>query len=125
MICGIGVDLVLVSRIHGAIDRFGERFASRIYTPDERRQSGGRAPFLAGRFAVKEALLKALGTGMAEGVRWKEIETLARDSGAPEVTCSGRVGELLGHRGIKRVWASLSHERDHAVAVVVLEGPGP
>ena len=124
MICGIGVDLILVSRINRAMNRFGERFASRVYTPEERRQSGGKAIFLAGRFAVKEALLKALGTGMAGGVRWKEIETLARESGAPEVTCSGRVEHLLGLRGIKRVWASLSHEQDHVVAVVVLEGPG-
>ena len=83
MICGIGVDLVLVSRIHGAMNRFGERFASRVYTPEECYQSGGKAIFLAGRFAIKEALLKALGTGMAGGVSWKEIETLARESGAP------------------------------------------
>ena len=125
MICGIGVDLVLVSRINGAMNRFGERFASRVYTPEECHQSGGKAIFLAGRFAIKEALLKALGTGMAGGVSWKEIETLARESGAPEVTCSGRVAHLMGLRGIKKVWASLSHEQDHVVAVVVLEGPGP
>jgi holo-[acyl-carrier protein] synthase len=123
MIRGLGIDLVLVSRIESALSRFGERFASRVYTPEERRQSGGKSTFLAGRFAIKEALLKALGTGLAEGVRWKEIETLSRDSGAPEVRCSGRVLDLLGHRGIGTIWASLSHDRDHVVAVVVLEGP--
>ncbi len=123
MIRGLGVDLVLLSRIESAIGRFGERFVSRVYTPEERRQSGGKSTFLAGRFAVKEALLKALGTGLAEGVRWKEIETLSRETGAPEVRCSGRVLDLLGRRGIGKIWASLSHERDHVVAVVVLEGP--
>jgi len=123
VIRGLGIDLVLISRIETSIGRFGERFLARIFTPEERRQSEGRPSFFAGRFAVKEALLKSLGTGLSDGIRWKEIETLSRETGAPEVRCSGRVRDIMGQRAIERIWASLSHERDHVVAVVVLEGP--
>ena len=122
MICGIGVDLVSVSRIDQAMNRFGDRFLDRIYTPEERRISNGQARFYAGRFGIKEALLKALGTGLSEGMRWQEIQTLCLSSGAPDVRCTGQVHALLGDRGVQRIWASLSHEKDQVVAMVLLEG---
>ncbi len=122
MICGIGVDLVTVSRIERAVHRFGDRFAERVYTSEERHMSKGQAMFLAGRFAIKEALLKAMGTGLAGGLRWRDIETITLPSGAPSIRCYGRVKHLLDARGIKNIWATLSHDKDHVVAVVLLEG---
>lgn len=121
MICGIGVDFVTVSRVERLLARFGTKFEGRVYTPDECRQAGGRGTYYAGRFAVKEALLKALGTGLSEGVRWQEIETVNRDSGAPEVRCSGKVRSLLDAEKVSKIWASISHERDQVIALVVLE----
>jgi len=124
MIAGVGIDLVSISRVERLKDRFQDRFEARIYTPEEVGQSGGRASFLAGRFAVKEALLKALGTGLTGGVRWQDIETLTRSSGSPEVRCYGAVRVILDSRKVSRVWTSISHERDQVVALVVLEGDG-
>lgn len=121
MISGIGIDLVSIPRIARMCDRFGMRFESRIFTSRELVQARGRAIYLAGRFAVKEALLKALGTGFSGGVRWQEIETIGQESGAPEVRCYGKVLSLLDSKEIVRVWTSITHERDQVVALVVLE----
>jgi len=122
VILGIGVDMVSIPRIGRLLERYGERFSGRVFTPKEWSESGGRSSFLAGRFAVKEAFLKALGTGLSDGIAWRDVETLSRRSGTPEVHASGVAGRLLADRGEVRIWTSISHERENAVAVVVLEG---
>ncbi len=122
MILGIGVDVVSIPRIARLLEKYGERFSGRLFTSQEWSESGGRSSFLAGRFAVKEAFLKALGTGLSGGIGWRDVETLSRSSGAPEVRASGVAGRLLADRGEVRIWTSISHERESAVAVVVLEG---
>ncbi|MFM7840807.1 MAG: holo-ACP synthase, partial [Nitrospira sp.] len=93
MIVGIGLDLVKIDRVRTIADRWKARFLDRLYTPTERRACMNKAsPYasLAGRFAAKEALLKALGIGWADGVRWRDIEVLNDRSGRPRATVSGR-----------------------------------
>lgn len=125
MIVGLGVDLCSISRIEGVMERFGQKFLHRIYTPVERDLGLSRpkpSHFFAQRFAAKEAVSKALGTGIRQGFRWREVETLPHPTGEPYVTVSGRTLELMHLRGGRRWWISLSDEGDFAVAMVVLEG---
>ncbi|WP_207062581.1 holo-ACP synthase [Motiliproteus sp. SC1-56] len=124
MIAGIGTDIVEVSRMDGALARFGERFARRILTPAEFerfRRSPNPSGYLAKRFAAKEAALKALGTGLAAGLRWHDIETDNNQQGAPLLRFSGRAADLQQERGIRKLHLSLSDERAHVVAFVILE----
>lgn len=106
-----------------AIERSGPRFLARVFTERERRLCGDRPWRLAGRFAAKEALFKAMGTGM-RGFSWRQIEILADEMGAPLVSCTGEVAEALKNRGVDKVHLSISHSRDYAVAQAVLEGGG-
>ena len=122
MIVGIGIDLVNISRVARLLDRYGERFARKVFTTTEWLESQGKASHLAGRFAVKEAVFKALGTGLSGGIAWHDVETVSRGSGAPVVRTSGVVRSLLQSRGPVSIWTSISHERENAVAMVVLEG---
>lgn len=114
----VGVDIVEIGRISQTLERFGERFLARVYTPAEVAYCRGRVPELAARFAAKEAISKALGTGLV-GVGWSEMEVLADRRGKPVVTLHGRAlarAEALG----LRAWAvSLSHTDDQAIALVV------
>ncbi|WP_456433482.1 holo-ACP synthase [Thermosulfuriphilus sp.] len=124
MIIGIGVDVVRISRIEEALRRHGERFERRLFTPEELAYCQGMprpALHLAGRFAAKEAASKALGTGM-KGVSFREIEIRRQESGRPWLLFHGRAARVAEALGVKRAHVSLSHERDLAVAMVVLEG---
>jgi holo-[acyl-carrier protein] synthase len=113
-----GVDLIEVERIDQAILRYGERFFDRFFTHQELIDAGGRTPALAARFAAKEAVSKALGTGIGE-VGWKDIEIIKGPGRQPLLRLHGRAQELSGEMGI-RVWAiSLSHTHEHAVAIAV------
>ena len=87
-----GVDIIEIPRIKQVLDRYGQRFLKRVFTSDEITYCRGRAPNLAGRFAAKEAAMKALGTGV-RGVSWKDIEVVRAESGAPSVTLHGRAEE--------------------------------
>jgi holo-[acyl-carrier protein] synthase len=121
-IIGHGVDLVEVERIRSALDRHGERFANRIYTQGEQSQAGTgplRVQFLAGRFAAKEAVMKALGTGWARGVSWTDIEVRRLPSGKPEITLQGKCREIADGLGISRWDISITHTDAHAAASVV------
>jgi holo-[acyl-carrier protein] synthase len=120
-VIGIGIDLVEIDRIQRAIDRTGMKFLARVFTPCERRLCGGRAWRLAGRFAAKEALLKAAGTGL-RGFSWQDIEILTDSFGAPIVTCHGNFAAVLSGQGVSHIHLSISHSRDFAVAQAVLEG---
>ncbi|MGD9984352.1 MAG: holo-ACP synthase [Porticoccaceae bacterium] len=124
MIRGIGTDLVAIARIERALVRHGARFAARILRPEELAALGAAArpaAWLAKRFAAKEALGKALGTGIGV-VSWQDFSVLGAPGGVPVVQCHGRAQQLLAQRGITEVWISLSDERDYALAFAVLSG---
>lgn len=124
MILGIGVDIIEVSRIAASHEKFGERFLRKILLPNEvayclsHRVPG---PFLAARFAAKEAVSKAFGTGIGAQVGWQDIEVVRKASGEPYVVLHGNGGKLLMERGGKHILLSLSHTQSHAVAMAVLE----
>jgi holo-[acyl-carrier protein] synthase len=122
-IVGIGLDLVNIARVEAIARRWQDRFLQRVYTEDERRASFGRAwPYasLAGRFAAKEAMLKALGTGWSAGVSWQDIQVLNEVGGRPVATVRGRTGVLVQQAGVTRIHVSLSHDGDYAIAEVIL-----
>jgi holo-[acyl-carrier protein] synthase len=122
----VGVDVIELDRIRRAVQRHGERFLSRIYTPGELACYRDRLPELAVRFAAKEAVSKALGVGLnhisAQGIGWREVEVLSDPLGKPIVYLSGRAGDLAEAQGLNRWAISLSHSRDYAVAFVVALG---
>jgi holo-[acyl-carrier protein] synthase len=123
MICGIGIDLVRVERVRAIAERWQARFLDRLYTQAERRACMNKAaPYasLAARFAAKEAVFKALGTGWSDGVSWRDIQVLNDRSGRPRATVSGRLKTLMKRAGVTGIHVSLSHEADYAVAEAVL-----
>ncbi len=126
MIIGIGVDLVKIDRL----DRAGKNhqgFLERVFTDHEREYCSRQkypAQHYAGRFAAKEALLKAIGTGWSAGVKWTDMEVLHGDGGGPIVHVSGRVKDLMDLKGVKQIFLSYSHDEGYAVAQVVLVGTG-
>jgi holo-[acyl-carrier protein] synthase len=124
MICGVGLDLIEIERVRRAWARFGDRFARRVLSDAEwASMHGDPAAFLAGRLAAKEAVFKALGTGWAEGVTWRDVEVLNAPSGAPEIRLRGVAQRRCAERGASGAHLSLSHTREHAAAVVVIEAP--
>ncbi len=114
----VGIDMIAIPRVRAAIERHDGRFLSRVYTPEEVAFCRGRVPELAARFAAKEAVMKALGTG-ARGVAWREIEVLPDRRGKPLVYLYGRAKERADRIGLRALDLSLTHERDLAVAAVV------
>lgn len=125
-VVGIGADLVEVERIAGAVKQFGDLFLERIYTPHEREYASAHGNYyahLALRFAAKEAVMKALGTGWSGGIRWKDIE-MVRVSGRPEVVLYGRAKELAGELGVLNMHITASHSRGLAFCQVLLEDVG-
>ena len=122
MIRSIGIDLVARTRIERSLERFGDRFVSKVLDDRERRRfeklSGDRIGYLARRFAGKEAVAKALGTGMRQGVSFKQIGIRKRLDGSPLVEL---VGAALTRLGTDHIHISLSDEREHAIAWVVIE----
>src|SRR5207244_2384296 len=113
-----GVDVIEIERVRQAVERFGKRFLGRIYTEAEQAYCRGRAPQLAGRFAAKEAISKALGTGIRR-VHWRNIEVLPNRAGAPKVTLHGRAQVRFQSAGFSSLEVSISHSRDNAVAVAI------
>jgi len=119
---GIGIDLIALGRIERAMSRFGERFLVRLLTERERAGArAGRVSYVAGRFAAKEATLKALGTGVSGSVRWRDVEVLAQPSGAPCVHLHGEALRRARSLGVTAAHISLTHDREYAAAVAVLE----
>ncbi len=115
-----GVDAIEIKRIEGVLRRHGQRFLDRIFTPAEVRYCRGRARELAARFAAKEAVSKALGTGM-RGIRWREMEVVPDRRGKPHVRLHGAAKERARNLGIEDLAISLTHARDLAIAMVVGE----
>lgn len=122
MILGVGIDMIEIERIEKACER--QAFFLHVYTQAEREKSGGRADFLAGRFAVKEALVKALGTGF-RGISPQEIETLPDEMGKPKVGLSGQAREQAKALGVSRTHVSITHTKTTAAAIIILEGEEP
>jgi holo-[acyl-carrier protein] synthase len=124
MVLGLGTDLIETRRVEESIRRFGDRFLQRIFSPGEiaycRRKKNAAESFAA-RFAAKEAGAKALGTGISRGVAWKEFEVRREVSGRPSLHLSGRAAELAEAMGVRTIQLSLTHSRDLALAMVVVE----
>jgi holo-[acyl-carrier protein] synthase len=123
-VIGIGVDIVECARIQRSIDRFGDRFLHRVFTEDEIEYSMSMkfpARHLAARFAGKEAVAKAFGTGIGKAMGWRNIDIQKKESGEPFLIFSGPALELAAKRGVTSALITLSHSEHHAVACVVLE----
>ena len=116
-----GVDLVEIDRFEITIQRFGDKFLERIYTPRELSEAGASLASLAARFAAKEAVAKALGCGIGK-VAWREIEVLRAPERQPLLTLHGAASRLARELGLEDWSISLSHSRIHAVAFVVALG---
>src|ERR1700733_2115639 len=124
MIVGLGIDICEVNRIREAIERHGEAFLKRIYTPSEIAYcKKHRVPYerYAARFAAKEATMKALGTGWRRGVRWVDIEVVRLPSGRPTIELRGAAREHAEHLGVSRIHVSLTHSGNIAFAEVIFE----
>src|SRR4051794_14252109 len=124
-VVGVGVDLVEVARIEHSLERFGERFLHRVFTEGEIdycKSMPHPARHLAARFAAKEAVSKAFGTGIGHSMGWKEIDVHRKASGEPFLVLSDRAEELAAQRKVRASFISLSHTDHHAVATIVLEG---
>ena len=114
----VGVDIIEIDRVARAVERWGQRFLERIYTPGEVAFCRGRSERLASRFAAKEAVMKALGTG-TRGVGWREVEVVREPGEAPSIVLHGRASRRAEALGIESLAVSLSHSREYAVASVV------
>ena len=125
MIIGVGIDLAEVGRIRDVMLRRGDRFMARVYSQAEREYCLGKADpasHFAARFAAKEAFAKAVGTGVAGGMRFSDIEVVRDAAGRPTLELSGHARELAASMAVGTIHLSLTHTRHTAGAVVVLEG---
>ena len=125
MILGIGIDIIEVARIHASLEKFGERFGQRVLSPGEIAYCLSHkipAPFVAARFAAKEAVSKAFGTGIGAQLGWQDMEIGRKPSGEPFVILHEAGQKLLKARGGLTVLISLSHTQVHATAMAILEG---
>jgi holo-[acyl-carrier protein] synthase len=124
MIVGLGVDITEVERIRAAIQRRGDAFLRRVFTGAEREyceRFKNKFERYAGRFAAKEAAMKALGTGWRSGVRWQDLEIVRERSGRPTMVLSGEAGKIAKRLGVKRIALSITHTETQALAQVIFE----
>jgi holo-[acyl-carrier protein] synthase len=125
LIIGMGVDLAEVHRIQKAIERHGEPFLRRVYTAGEREyceRFKNKYERYAGRFAAKEAAMKALGTGWKRGVRWVDFEVVRELGGRPTIRLDGEAKKIAEQLGVKRIALSITHTEAQALAQVIFEG---
>jgi holo-[acyl-carrier protein] synthase len=124
MIIGTGVDIVEIARLRKAVERLKDRFIQRVFTTDEQQfcnQHRDPAPYYAARFAAKEAVFKALGTGWAKGVTWQDVEVFRQQQEAPTLILHGEAQRLSRLMGATKVHLSLSHSEQSAIAMVIME----
>ncbi|MEI8245560.1 MAG: holo-ACP synthase [Lentisphaerota bacterium] len=124
MISGLGTDIVQVSRIREMTERYGEPFLEKVFSDDERKEAARRrdpSQYYAGRWALKEAMSKAMGCGIGEKCGWKDVSTRNLELGKPEAILSGPALETASALGVTRIHISLSHEQEYACATVILE----
>lgn len=125
MIVGLGVDIAEVGRVKAAIERYGETFLRRLYTSAEREyceRFKNKYERYAGRFAAKEAAMKALGTGWSRGVRWVDVEVVREKGGRPTIRLAGEAGNVAERMGVKNIALSITHTAEQAFAQVIFEG---
>ncbi|HLB25580.1 MAG TPA: holo-ACP synthase [Nitrospirota bacterium] len=125
MIIGIGIDLVKVDRIERAVEKWSDAFTARVFTQAELEYCTKQkrpAEHLAARFGVKEAVMKAFGTGHGGGVRWTDVEVTRDEHGKPAVHLHGKLLELAGRMGVSRTLVSVSHDSGFSVAQAILTG---
>jgi holo-[acyl-carrier protein] synthase len=125
LIVGLGVDIAEVGRVKAAIERHGEVFLRRVFTAKEREyceKFKHKFERYAGRFAAKEAAMKALGTGWSRGVRWVDVEVVREKGGRPTMALAGEAGKLAERLGVKRIALSITHTAEQALAQVIFEG---
>ena len=123
MILGIGIDIVEISRIERILNEYGEIFTHRIFTAGEIAYCERKkcpAIYYAARFAAKEAFLKALGTGLSGGIRWRDIEIVNNTNGKPAIVCHGIASECAKKMGAEKIDISISHSREYAVATAIV-----
>ncbi len=124
LIVGCGIDLVEIDRIKKIIKRWGDNFTFRVFTPLEikycEKKKNNKYLSYAGRFASKEALLKALGLGL-RGANWKEIEVNNNEFGQPIIKTKGKLNEIILKKGVSKYFLTISHTKDYALAEVILE----
>lgn len=126
-VVALGLDLMGIDRIEEVVAQRGERFLDRVFTPQERAYCERRhrpATHYAARYAVKEAVMKVLGTGWSNGVRWRDIEVLRAPGQAPEVLLHGESAAIARARGIERIHVTITHDGGIAAAVAVGESTG-
>lgn len=124
MIVGMGLDIAEIDRIQSAIERHGRPFIERLFTPAEIaycERHKNKFERFAGRFAVKEAAMKALGTGWRHGVRWRDIEITNLPGGKPTLRLSGVASEFAAKLGVKNISLSITHSGNFALAQVIFE----
>src|SRR5713226_10393799 len=120
----MGVDITEVDRIQAAIERHGEVFLRRVYTAKEREyceRFKNKYERYAGRFAAKEAAMKALGTGWRRGVRWVDFEVVREQSGRPNIALAGEAAKIAAALGVRRISISITHTESQALAQVIFE----
>ena len=123
-IVGIGIDIVDCARIESSIERFGERFLHRVFTEGEIAYSQSMkfpARHFAARFAAKEALSKAFGTGIGKSMGWRDLDVRKKESGEPYVVLSGGAEKMAQEQAIEKVWISLTHTETIGMATIILE----
>lgn len=124
MVLGLGTDLIEIERVQQSLERFGQRFMHKVFTEGEIaycQQKKHAAESFAARFAAKEAAAKALGTGIARGISWREIEVRRNRGERPTLHLTGRAAERADSMGVRHLQLSLTHSRDVAMAVVIAE----
>lgn len=125
MIVGMGIDMAEVPRIQAVIESQRERFLRRVFTPEEVaycEQFKNKYERYAGRFAVKEAAMKALGTGWSRGVRWVDLEVVRVRGGKPTLVLKGEARKIADAMGVKNIAVSITHTEAQAIAQVIFEG---
>lgn len=125
VVLGIGTDIIECERIARMLEKHGETFLRRVYTVGEVQYSSGRKAanqHYAGRWAAKEAVLKALGTGWAHGIQWTDVEVVNQQGGKPIIVLTGKALEIAQQQGIAEMMISISHCRDYAVAYATAMG---
>ena len=124
MIVGLGIDIAEVGRVKAAIERYGETFLRRVYTAKEREyceRFKNKYERYAGRFAAKEAVMKALGTGWSRGVRWVDVEVVREKAGRPTIMLVGEAAKVAERLGVKHISLSITHTADQAFAQAIFE----
>ena len=124
MIYGVGVDIIEIDRIKNSLKRFANHFEEKVFTVNEINYCRSKAEpsiHFAGRFAIKEAVMKSLGKGMGQSIDWKDIEVNNIESGQPVLQVYGKCKTLFNQLNLKKIHISISHDKSHAVGQAIAE----